>query len=33
MIDRDGNARFLHRGYKPGFEEDYERQIRQLVRE
>lgn len=33
MIDRDGNARFLHRGYQPGYEDDYEEQIRQLVRE
>jgi len=33
MIDRDGNARFLHRGYQPGYEDDYEQQIRQLVRE
>lgn len=33
MIDRNGNARFLHYGYKPGYEDDYEQQIRQLVRE
>ncbi len=33
MIDRKGNKRFLHRGYKPGFEVDYEKQIRQLLRE
>lgn len=33
MIDRKGNKRFLHRGYKPGFEVDYERQIRALLRE
>ena len=33
MIDRDGNARFVHRGYKPGYEEEYEQQVRQLVRE
>lgn len=33
MIDRDGNARFLHRGFQPGYEDDYEKQIRQLVRE
>ena len=33
MIDRNGNARFLHYGYKPGYEDDYEKQIRQLVRE
>ena len=33
MIDRKGNKRFLHRGYKPGFEVDYEKQIRSLLRE
>jgi len=33
MIDRKGNKRFLHRGYKPGFEVDYEKQIRLLLRE
>ena len=33
MIDRDGNARYLHYGYQPGYEDDYEQQIRQLLRE
>lgn len=33
MIDRDGNARFLHHGYQSGYEDEYETQIRQLVRE
>ena len=33
MIDRDGNARYLHYGYQPGYEDDYEQQIRELVRE
>lgn len=33
MVDRKGNMRFLHRGYKPGYEKDYESQIRQLIRE
>ncbi|GGE59997.1 thiol:disulfide interchange protein [Streptosporangium jomthongense] len=33
MIDRDGNARYIHYGYKPGYEDDYEAQIRELVRE
>lgn len=33
MIDRDGNKRFLHRGYKPGYEEDYAEQVKLLVRE
>ena len=33
MIDRNGNARYLHYGYQPGYEDDYEQQIRELVRE
>ena len=33
LVDRDGNMRFLHRGYKPGYEDDYRTQIKQLVRE
>ena len=33
MVDRKGNMRFLHRGYKPGYEADYEKQIRELIRE
>lgn len=33
MIDRDGNRRFLHRGYKPGYEDDYVKQVKELIRE
>ena len=33
MIDRNGNQRFLHKGYKPGYEVKYEKDIRALVRE
>jgi peroxiredoxin len=33
LIDRDGRVRFLHRGYREGMEDDYERQIRELVKE
>ena len=33
LIDRDGNKRFLHRGYKVGYEDEYEQQVKQLVRE
>jgi thiol-disulfide isomerase/thioredoxin len=33
LIDRDGNKRFLHRGYKVGYEDQYEQQVKQLVRE
>jgi peroxiredoxin len=33
LIDRDGNMRYLHKGYKPGYENDYEQQIKELIRE
>jgi peroxiredoxin len=33
LIDRKGNVRFLHRGYKPGDENEYQDRIRQLIRE
>lgn len=33
MIDRDGNKRFLHRGYQPGYENEYRKQVKKLVRE
>ncbi len=33
LIDRDGRVRYLHRGYRDGVEDDYERQIRELVKE
>lgn len=33
LVDRNGNMRFLHRGYKPGYEDDYRAQIRELIRE
>ncbi|MES9830621.1 MAG: TlpA disulfide reductase family protein [Candidatus Thiodiazotropha sp. DIVDIV] len=33
MVDRDGKIRFLHKGYKPGYEDDYQQQIRTLLRE
>ncbi|MCY7314329.1 MAG: TlpA family protein disulfide reductase [Rubrivivax sp.] len=33
LIDRDGKVRFLHRGYREGTEDLYERQIRELVKE
>lgn len=33
MVDREGNARFLHRGYKPGYEDDYRKQVKKLIRE
>ncbi len=33
LVDRDGNMRYLHRGYKPGYEDDYRTQIKELIRE
>jgi peroxiredoxin len=33
LIDRAGNMRFIHHGYKPGYENDYQTQIRALLRE
>lgn len=33
IIDRDGNMRFRHRGYQPGYEDEYEKQIKELIAE
>lgn len=33
LVDRDGKLRYLHRGYKPGYEDDYRAQIKELIRE
>lgn len=33
IVDRDGNLRYLHKGYKPGYERDYQKQVRTLLRE
>ena len=33
MVDRDGNLRYLHHGYKPGYEKEYQNQIKALIRE
>jgi len=33
LIDRDGRVRFVHLGYKDGYEETYEKQITELLRE
>lgn len=33
LIDRDGNMRYLHKGYQPGLEQQYQEQIRSLVKE
>ena len=33
IIDRKGNVRVLHQGYKPGDENEYLNSIRTLIRE
>jgi peroxiredoxin len=33
LIDRDGKVRHVHRGYRDGFEDMYEKQIRELLKE
>jgi peroxiredoxin len=33
LIGRDGNMRFIHHGYKPGYEGEYQTQVRALLRE
>jgi peroxiredoxin len=33
IVDRDGNVRFVHKGYQPGYEDEYQTQVRALVRE
>ncbi len=33
LVDREGNIRHVHHGYKPGYEEKYLDQIRALLRE
>lgn len=33
LIDREGNVRYVHHGYKPGYEDKYLDQIRSLLRE
>ena len=33
LIDKDGRVRFLHRGYQAGYEDTYDRQIREMLKE
>ncbi len=33
LVDRNGEIRYMHRGYKPGYELEYEKQVKTLVRE
>ncbi len=33
LVDRDGNLRYLHKGYLPGYEVEYEQQVKALLLE
>lgn len=33
LIDRDGRVRYVHRGYRDGYEQKYQEQIRELLKE
>jgi peroxiredoxin len=33
LVDRNGRVRYVHRGYRDGYEDMYERQIRELLKE
>ena len=33
IVDRDGNMRFVHKGYQPGYEDEYQKQVRELIME
>ncbi|MBI3562782.1 MAG: TlpA family protein disulfide reductase [Gammaproteobacteria bacterium] len=33
IVDRSGMIRYVHEGYKPGYEETYKKQIKELVKE
>ena len=33
LIDRDGRVRYVHRGYVDGYEDTYDKQIRELLKE
>lgn len=33
LIDRDGRKRYVHQGYLPGYEDEYQKQVRELLEE
>lgn len=33
ILDRDGKVRFMHKGYQPGYEDEYQKQVRELIME
>jgi len=33
IIDRDGNLRYVHRGFPPGYRDEFQKQVRELMAE
>lgn len=33
MVDRNGNVRYIHKGYKAGDEKKYKKMVKKLIRE
>jgi len=33
ILDRDGRVRYVHKGYLPGYEDEYRKQVKELIRE
>jgi peroxiredoxin len=33
LVDRDGRVRYVHRGYLDGYEDTYDKQIREMLKE
>jgi peroxiredoxin len=33
LVDRDGRVRYVHRGYRDGYERKYQEQVRELLKE
>jgi len=33
ILDRDGKVRYVHKGYLPGYEDEYRKQVKELIRE
>jgi len=33
IVDRNGNMRFLHKGYQSGYESEYQKQVKSLLLE
>jgi peroxiredoxin len=32
LVDRDGKVRYIHHGYRAGYEDMYDKQIRELLK-